>query len=354
MDRTHTRWMERCLQLARLGSATAAPNPLVGAVLVQGDRMLAEGWHERAGGPHAEVNCLRAYEHHPIPEDATLYVNLEPCSHHGRTPPCTDLILRLGVKQVVVAHTDPFPAVSGGGVSRLRAAGVNVTVGVEEAHARWVNRRFLTSEEHQRPYIVLKWAQSADGLLDRHPRRDRAVVRISSPATDVLVHRWRCEEQAILVGSRTVLHDDPRLDVRHVSGRSPLRIVIDRQGRTPVASKVFDGSVPTLLLTSVVRVEVTAEQHLLAPSADPLEQLLEELHRRSIRSLLVEGGGELLGHFIDRGLWDEARVIHSPTLLDSGTPAPRLSQEPARVVPHDTDIVHYHVRQGTIHPTWPW
>ncbi len=354
MDGTHTRWMQRCLQLARLGSATAAPNPLVGAVLGQGDRMLAEGWHERAGAPHAEVNCLRAYEHVPIPDDATLYVNLEPCSHHGRTPPCTDLIVRLGVKQVVVAHTDPFPAVSGSGLSRLRAAGVNVTVGVEEAHARWVNRRFLTSVEQQRPYIVLKWAQSADGLLDQHPRTDRAVVRISSPATDVLVHRWRSEEQAILVGSRTVLHDDPRLDVRHVNGRSPLRVVLDRGGRTPAASKVFDGSVPTLLLTAAAREGLPVEQHLLAPSTDPLEHLLRELDRRSIRSLLVEGGSELLGHFIDRGLWDEARVIHSPTQLGSGTPAPRLSREPARVVQHDADTIHFHLRQGNIRPTWPW
>lgn len=353
----HAHWMRRCLQLARLGASGVAPNPMVGAVLVQGDRLLAEGWHQRAGGPHAEVECLRAFGDGPVPEDAVLYVNLEPCDHHGRTPPCTELLIGRGVKKVVIAHTDPFPAVGGRGVARLRDAGVDVIVGPEEAQARWTNRRFLHSIGKGRPYIVLKWARSADGLLDRHPRTGRNVQRISDPATDVLVHRWRSEEDAILVGSRTVVNDDPRLDVRHVQGRPPLRVVIDRETRTPAASKVFDGSAATLLFTSRVRPELPVEQYVLGLIDDPLDHLLAELHRRSIRSVLVEGGAGLLGRSIGRGLWDEARVISGRTSFKEGTPAP-VMRDPLRSFDHAADRIDLFVnaRQHPIppHATWHW
>ena len=350
----HAHWMERCLQLARLGASSAAPNPLVGCVLVQGDRLLAEGWHHRAGEPHAEVNCLRAFGEGPIPPDAFIYVNLEPCNHHGRTPPCTELIIERGVKHVVIAHVDPFPAVSGKGIERLRSAGVEVTVGIEEAHARWTNRRFLTSIEQGRPYIVLKWAQSADGFLDKHPRGERGVQPISDPATDVLVHRWRSEEQAILVGSRTVVNDDPRLDVRHVEGRSPLRVVIDRECKTPMSSHVYDGNTPTLLFTSRVRRELPVEQFVLGLADDPIDHVLAELHRRSIRSVLVEGGAELLGHFMARGLWDEARVISAPVQFFSGTPAPRIGKMPVRSLASGPDVIQFHVNDRSPVGEWHW
>lgn len=350
----HTHWMERCLQLARLGASSAAPNPLVGAVLAQGDRLLAEGWHRRAGEPHAEVNCLRAFGDGPVASDAVLYVNLEPCNHHGRTPPCTELIIARGVKHVVIAHVDPFPAVSGTGIERLRSAGVEVTVGVEKAHARWTNRRFLTSIEQGRPYIVLKWAQSADGFLDKHPRDERSVQRISDGATDVLVHQWRSEEQAILVGSRTVINDDPRLDVRHVEGRSPLRVVIDRQCKTPAGSRVFDGCTPTLLFTSRVRSELPVEQFVLGLADDPIDCMLSELQRRSIRSVLIEGGAELLGHFIERGLWDEARVIIAPVQFLSGTPAPSLNKAPVRSLASGPDTIQFHVHDRSPLGAWYW
>ena len=350
----HAHWMQRCLQLARLGASSAAPNPLVGAVLVQEGRLLAEGWHHRAGEPHAEVNCLLAFGDGPVPSNAVLYVNLEPCNHHGRTPPCTELIIDRGVNQVVIAHADPFPAVSGQGIERLRNAGVSVTVGVEEAHARWTNRRFLTSVEKARPYIVLKWAQSGDGFLDRHPRGERVVQRISDPATDVLVHRWRGEEQAILVGSRTVINDDPRLNVRHVEGRSPMRVVIDRGCRTPAGSHVFDGTTPTLLFTSRVRPELSVEQLILGQSDDPIDKVLTELHLRSIRSLLVEGGAELLGHFIKRDLWDEARVIIAPVRYMAGTPAPLFNNASVRTLASGPDKIDFHTHQQTPAEEWSW
>lgn len=326
----HERWMRRCLQLARLGASSAAPNPMVGAVLVQGDRLLGEGWHEQAGGAHAEVACLRALGNGPLPTDAVMYVNLEPCSHHGRTPPCADLLIERGVKHVVVAHNDPFPEVSGRGIARLRAAGVDVREGILRDEARWTNRRFLTSIEQGRPYIILKWAQSADGFLDQQPREERLVQRISGPETDVLVHRWRSEEQAILVGSRTVINDDPQLTVRHIAGRSPLRVVIDRRNKLPFGSRIFDVAAPTLLLTANPRKDVSIEQHVLRSGEDPIDALLIQLHRRQVRSLLVEGGGELLRHFIERGIWDEVRMITGTPVLRNGTVAPAFGAPVAR------------------------
>ncbi|MBK8338614.1 MAG: bifunctional diaminohydroxyphosphoribosylaminopyrimidine deaminase/5-amino-6-(5-phosphoribosylamino)uracil reductase RibD [Flavobacteriales bacterium] len=356
-----TGWMQRCLELARLGSGSAAPNPMVGAVLVQQDRILAEGWHRAAGGPHAEVECLRAFGDGAVPHDAVLYVNLEPCSHRGRTPPCVDLLLERGVKHVVIGQLDPFAEVNGRGIERLRQAGVNVLLGIEEAQARWLNRRFLVSVQNGRPYIVLKWARSHDGFMDRHPRSSREVQRISSPSTDVLVHKWRTEEQAILVGSRTVLNDDPQLTARLYSGRQPLRVVLDREGITPPGSKVYDGSTPTLLFTTANRSELDAEQVLLPEDRDPLPTLLDELHRRQVRSVLVEGGAALIGHFLRSGLWHEARVITGAVFFEQGTVAPVLTDPPQRSWRSSNDRIDLQMNQspeskwGVIpDPSWLW
>ncbi|MBV6404205.1 MAG: bifunctional diaminohydroxyphosphoribosylaminopyrimidine deaminase/5-amino-6-(5-phosphoribosylamino)uracil reductase RibD [Flavobacteriales bacterium] len=346
--------MGRCLELARRAASTAAPNPLVGAVLARGERVLAEGWHRAAGLPHAEVECLRAFGGDRVPEDAVLVVNLEPCAHHGRTPPCADLLIARGVRRAVVAHADPFARVAGRGIDRMRQAGIEVVLGVREAEARWTNRRFLTSVSQERPYIVLKWARSADGFLDRHPRHERGVQRISAPATDVLVHRWRSEEQAVLVGSRTVVNDDPALTVRHVSGRQPWRVVLDRTGVAPAASKVFDGSAPTLLFTGELRRDVTVEQVLVPPDGDPLEMVLGTLHEKGVRSLLVEGGAELLGHFLHRGRWDEARVITGAHAFGAGTRAPLPPVPPVRSFASAADRIDLHVNGTTPEDTWCW
>ncbi|MEZ4738143.1 MAG: bifunctional diaminohydroxyphosphoribosylaminopyrimidine deaminase/5-amino-6-(5-phosphoribosylamino)uracil reductase RibD [Flavobacteriales bacterium] len=319
---THETWMRRCLELARLGAGHTAPNPMVGSVLVQQGRMLAEGWHHAAGSPHAEVECLRAFGDGPVPADAVLYVNLEPCAHHGRTPPCAELLIQRGVEHVVVGIRDPFPAVAGKGIAMLRDAGVQVTENILVEECRWAQRRFLTSITLGRPFIILKWARSADGFLDRHPRRERAVQRISGPATDVLVHTWRAHEQAILVGSRTVLNDDPSLSVRHVHGKQPIRIVLDRKGITPATSKVYDNATTGILFTEEVRPGLPIEQVLIATTEDPIDRILHELHRRSVRSVLIEGGAELHQHFMDRGLWDELRVIIGKVEFAQGTRAP--------------------------------
>ena len=349
----HAWWMQRCLRLARLGAGRTAPNPLVGAVLVHEGRVLAEGWHHVVGGPHAEVECLRSFPG-PVPPDAVMYVSLEPCAHHGRTPPCADLLIERGVRHVVVGCLDPDPRVKGRGNEKLRAAGIEVITGVEEAACRWTNRRFITSIEQHRPHVVLKWARSADGLMDQHPRSARGVQRISSAATNVLVHRWRSEEQAIVVGSRTVLHDDPALTVRHVDGASPLRVVIDRSGITPMSSKVFDGQVPTLLFTAEKRGTAPIEQHFLTKEEDPIASLLEELHQRGIRSVLVEGGAQLLTHWIASGAWDEARIIHGQVHFGKGTAAPP-SPGTLQCVRHSGgDRIELRTRSTTIDPTWHW
>ena len=333
MHSEHVKWMQRCIRLALNGAGPVSPNPMVGAVLVRNGKLLAEGWHKVFGGAHAEVECLNAFGNEAIPEDAILYVNLEPCSHHGKTPPCADLIIARGVKQVVIGQRDPFPEVSGSGIARLKQAGVLVTEGVLENECRWLQRRFNTVHTRQRPYVVLKWAVSADGFLDGRPRSVREVQRITGPAADTLVHRWRSEEQAILVGSRTVLNDDPQLTVRLVHGRSPLRVVLDRAGRTPADSRVYDATVPTLLFTAEPRPDLDVEQSVLPEGAEPLPLILAELARRKIVSVLVEGGSELLGHFLRNALWDEARVLHGTNRFGSGTPAPNIA------LPHERELL---------------
>jgi diaminohydroxyphosphoribosylaminopyrimidine deaminase / 5-amino-6-(5-phosphoribosylamino)uracil reductase len=346
-------WMRRCLQLALNGSGQVAPNPMVGAILVQGERIIAEGWHGFHGGPHAEVNCLRAFGEGAIPDDATLYVNLEPCAHHGLTPPCIDLLIQRGVKSLVVGSTDPNPLTRGKGIARAREAGMHVRVDIQHDDCRWLNRRFITSFVERRPYVVLKWAQSADGFLDRHPRNERNVQRISSAATDVVVHRWRSEEQAILVGSRTVINDNPRLNVRHAIGRQPLRVIVDRQGVMPTDSHVFDNSAPTLVLGGAQRKELRCDQVVLRSDEDPIAVLFSELHRRSVRSMLVEGGAELLGHFIGSDRWDEARVITGPVVFGDGTRAPVLGTSPVHEEANAIDRIAFHVRKPTVSASWP-
>lgn len=346
----HEQFMRRCLQLARNGAGHVAPNPMVGAVLVQGDRVLAEGWHRSYGGPHAEVECLRAFGDGTIPPDAVMYVNLEPCSHHGKTPPCVDMLIARQVRKVVVGCEDPNPLVKGHGFARAREAGIDVITDVFRAESRWLNRRFIHSIEQGRPYIILKWARSSDGFLDDHGR----AARISSPATDVLVHQWRSEEQAILVGSRTVVNDDPSLTVRHVEGRSPLRVVIDRENKAPSSSRVFDNPAPTLLITSKQRGDVVKDQLIITSSEDPIDAMLNELQRRPVRSVLVEGGARLLGHFLLRGLWDEARVITGTTRLHGGTAAPALDRDPVRMMESGSDRIDLFTNGTTIASTWDW
>lgn len=294
---TDKKYMRRCLQLAVNGRANAKPNPMVGAVLVYGDRIIGEGYHIRCGGPHAEVNCFAAVaetDRRYIPE-ATLYVSLEPCSHYGRTPPCADMVVRQGVRRVVVGCVDPFAKVHGRGIQKLRDAGIEVTVGVLEAECRQLIRQFIIMNTRQRPYIILKWAQSTDGFIDDHFRP----TMISNRFTKMLSHKLRAESDAILVGRVTAERDHPQLTVRAWSGPNPERIVLSHD--------------------------------------TPIEQVLARLYEARSQSLIVEGGARTLQSFIERDLWDELRVEMAPMTIGEGTRAPRIPTGAIVGESHDYD-----------------
>ena len=299
--------MQRCIQLAQFGEAGAPPNPLVGAVIVCRGRIIGEGYHRRCGGPHAEVNAIRSVSDQSLLRQSTLYVSLEPCAHYGKTPPCADLIIEKGIPRVVVGCIDPFAKVCGLGIRKLREAGVEVAVGALEDECRRLNRRFFTFHEKQRPWVTLKWAQSRDGFIDRLRRDDEASAQLSTPFTQMLVHRLRARSQAILVGTQTALRDNPSLTNRLWPGGQPLRLVIDRHGILPPTLRLFDDSAPT---------------HVY-PTGD-LTEILSDLHQRGIQSLLVEGGARLLRSFLEQGLWDEARVETAAISLGQGVRAPEI------------------------------
>lgn len=317
--------MQRCLQLALLGAGQVAPNPMVGAVLVYRDRIIGEGYHQRFGGPHAEVNCLASVSEadKPLVRDATLYVSLEPCSHYGKTPPCTLLIRDQQIPSIVVGVQDPFAVVNGSGLEELRNAGVHVVTGILEEACREINRRFFCFHEKHRPYIILKWAQTLDGKISG-PGTDRLLI--SHPLTNRLVHRWRSEESAILVGTTTALRDNPQLNNRYWPGPSPLRLVLDRQLKLPSSLRVFTDGQPTVVLNDRYANDNGPLQHRILRDWDHLPQAIGDLaYTNQWQSILVEGGGRLLQSFIDAGYWDEARVLSSQAVIaEEGVSAPVL------------------------------
>jgi len=323
-------YMHRCLQLAELGVGYVAPNPMVGAVLVCNDKIIGEGYHHRYGDAHAEPNALNSVKEVELLGQSTLYVSLEPCSHYGKTPPCADLIVLSGIPRVVIGTLDPNPKVAGKGVEKLRNAGVEVIVGVLETECRELNKRFFIFQEHKRPYVLLKWAQTRDGFMDR-VRTDvsEPPLQISNNITRQLTHKMRSENQSILVGANTVLLDNPSLTVRNWSGKSPVRIAIDRQRRIPDNFNLMDGSLQTIIFT-----EKDAENRpriefvKLNFDVNSVETILNELYKRSIHSVLVEGGPTILNSFIDVGLWDEANIEIAPMLINEGVAAPVLQLQP--------------------------
>lgn len=330
MTSVDEKFMCRCLQLARCGVGSTSPNPVVGAVIVCDGRIIGEGYHIRAGEPHAEVNAVnsvKAADRHLLPR-STMYVTLEPCSHYGKTPPCCDMIIARGLKRVVVGSVDSNASVNGGGIARMRDAGIEVVVGVLEEECRRLNGAFFASHELKRPYITLKWAQTSDGYIDV-VRDGGSALKISTPVSQVVVHKLRAAHDAILVGTRTAILDNPSLNVRCWAGRAPLRLVIDRDGVLPASLALFDGSVPTVVYTAcedVAKCGKNIEQAVLDFSKSVPVQILEHLHSMGVNSLLVEGGGKLLQSFIDAGLWDAVRVeINEALSVGDGVPAPVFS-----------------------------
>ena len=305
------KYMRRCIQLARCGEAGAAPNPMVGAVVVCDGRIIGEGYHRRQGGPHAEVNAIGSVRDSQLLSRSTIYVSLEPCAHFGKTPPCADLIIQSGIPRVVIGCGDPFAKVNGLGIKKLKDAGCEVVVGVLEAECRELNRRFFTFHEKRRPWITLKWAQSEDGFISPlpAPASPACPVFFSDALTQTLVHRMRARYGAILVGTRTAIVDNPTLTTRYWLGPNPLRLTIDRHKRLPGTLHLLDGSTPTIVYTH-----------------ESLQEILDDLYGRGIQSLLVEGGATLLQSFIDAGLWDDARIETAPVALRQGTAAPMLAE----------------------------
>lgn len=309
--------MRRALQLAANGRRWTSPNPMVGAVIVCDGRIIGEGWHRRFGGPHAEVNAVRSVADPAMLRRSTIYVTLEPCSHYGKTPPCAKLLIDMGLPRVVVGSLDPNEKVAGRGVRMLREAGADVTVGVLEEECRALNRAFMTAHTLHRPYVMLKWACSADGFLDCERAEGEPAPRFSTAESMQRMHSLRADFDAIMVGSSTVINDDPRLDVRLFTGRSPRKVVVDRRGRLDADRNVFRGE-PTLLYSARPDAPGTAELISIGLDADLLT-ILEDLFRRGIISVMVEGGATLLKSFIAQDLWDEARIeISQLTLGRSG------------------------------------
>lgn len=325
----HEKYIKRCIQLAQNGLGTTYPNPMVGSVIIHEEKIIGEGWHRVAGEPHAEVIAINSVKDQSVLKNAAIYVSLEPCSHYGKTPPCSDLIIAKGIKKVVIGSVDPFAEVSGRGIKKLLDAGCEVQVGILEKECQWLNRRFFTFHQKKRPYIILKWAQSRDAFIAPEKQEKREPVWITNPHSNQLVHKWRSEVQAILVGTQTAVADNPKLNTRLWEGPDPVRIVLDRNLRIQKNSALFDGSVKTIVFTETKNDKSSSDKNLIFEaidfSRDLPRQICEVLHRHEIQSVIIEGGAKTLQTFIEAGLWDEARVFTGGIQLSNGVKAPDFS-----------------------------
>ena len=320
--------MRRCLELAQLGAGNVAPNPMVGAILVYNNKIIGEGYHQKFGEAHAEVNCFKSVEdcNRAFIPKSTLYVSLEPCAHFGKTPPCADFIIKNKIPHVVVGCTDSYERVNGAGIKKMIGAGIKVNVGILENECRSLNKRFFTFHNKKRPYIILKWAQSADGFISG---QNRLAAKISNTYTDKIVHKWRGEESAILVGANTVASDNPNLTTRHWTGKNPVRIIIDEQLSLDENFNIFDGEAETIVINRIKNLSYN-KNIFSQMSLDKtlVDGTLGCLYNRQLNSVIIEGGSKTLQLFIDSGLWDEARVItNMDLLLVAGLKCPLLTHQ---------------------------
>jgi diaminohydroxyphosphoribosylaminopyrimidine deaminase/5-amino-6-(5-phosphoribosylamino)uracil reductase len=348
----HLKYMNRCLELARMGRNRVAPNPMVGAIIVYNNQIIGEGYHREFGKPHAEVNAINSVSDLSMLSESTMYVNLEPCSHYGKTPPCSDLIVQKKIKKVVIGCLDSNPDVAGKGVAHMQNNGVNVEVGVLEKESRKLNRRFFTFHEKRRPYIILKWAQSADGYMDINRKDEKPEIHwISTVQSKRLVHTWRAMEPAILIGNKTAINDDPELTTREVYGANMLRILIDPTLKTKPTLKIYNKSANTLVVNHIKEgIEDNIEYLKLDNSSDFLQALFDELYQRNILTVMVEGGKKTHQHFIESGLWDEARIINGKVFFKDGLKAPEIHRIPDTQYQIGSDRVdtYYNIGGGQI------
>jgi diaminohydroxyphosphoribosylaminopyrimidine deaminase / 5-amino-6-(5-phosphoribosylamino)uracil reductase len=322
------KFMRRCLDLAGRAEGSTYPNPLVGSVIVHDDMIIGEGYHLKAGEPHAEVNAINSVVNKDLLRSSIMYISLEPCCHYGKTPPCTESILSYGIRKVIIGTTDTSDNVAGRGIECLRQAGCEVITGILEDECRWLNRRFFTFTEKKRPYIILKWAQSADGFIDYEREKGSAQrpVWITGNSERVLVHRWRATEQSILAGAGTIRSDNPQLNVRYWSGNNPVRVILSSSGMLKKESAIFRTNGTNIVFTENTENDLTNSEIVkLESSRTSALQITEYLYGRNVQSLLVEGGAEVLNHFVSEGQWDEARVFTGRSAFIKGVKAPTVS-----------------------------
>jgi diaminohydroxyphosphoribosylaminopyrimidine deaminase / 5-amino-6-(5-phosphoribosylamino)uracil reductase len=318
-------FMTRCLQLAKLGQGHTAPNPMVGSVVVYEGQIIGEGFHRKYGGAHAEVHAIASVKDKELLSKSILYVNLEPCSHTGKTPPCADLIIDMGIKGVVIGTEDPNPLVAGKGIAKLREAGCEVKIGVLREECLLLNRRFFTFIEHKRPYIFLKWAQSADGFIDTERTQTGQPNWITNENARIAVHKQRATESAILVGTRTAIKDNPSLTLRDWYGQMPLRIVVDRNGSLPESLSIFSSLASTLVISNNRYACQRKVDYIPIVADNVVRSVITYLFHAKVESLIVEGGSETIQHFLDEGLWDEAHVYTGPACFVKGIKAPQIN-----------------------------
>ena len=319
-------FMKRALDLAKLGIRKVYPNPMVGAVIVKNDKIIGEGYHNKYGEAHAEVNAINSVKNKEDLKDSTLFVTLEPCSHYGKTPPCSDLIIKNNIPKVIIACKDIFAKVDGSGIQKLKNAGVNVSLGLMEKEAVELNKRFFTFHSKNRPFITLKWAETKDGFIDKkRDHSDKGVNWITQPETQTIVHRLRAEEHGILVGINTIINDNPSLDVRKINGTSPIRIVLDPNCRISSSSKVVSDGNPTILFCIQNSYPFNLPNIKVVELKDfKLEIILGELHKHNILSVFVEGGQKTINHFIEKGFWDEIHQFIGQNSFHEGLKAPKI------------------------------
>ncbi len=335
----HEDYIARCIELAKNGIGTTYPNPMVGSVIVYNGEIIGEGWHQKAGEPHAEVNAIRSVKDPSLLDKATIYVSLEPCSHYGKTPPCCDLIIKNEIPNVVIGTVDSNIKVAGNGIKRLQEAGANVLVGVLEKECYELNQRFFTFHEKKRPYIILKWAETQDGFIAPLQKEEQKPVWITNLNSRQLVHKWRTEEQAILVGTQTVIDDNPQLNARDWDGNNPIRVVIDQNNRIPKTAHVFDNQTKTIVFSnkkSTPSIENTFFE-VIDFQQNIAQQIADKLFQHQIQSVIVEGGAQTLQTFIDANLWDEARVFIGDCTFEKGVKAPIMNTSPFKKEKIGTD-----------------
>lgn len=340
-------YMQRCIELAQKGLGHVSPNPMVGCVIVLEGTIIGEGYHRKYGEAHAEVNAIKSVKDKELLKRATLYVNLEPCCHVGKTPPCTDMIIRYQIPHVVIGCIDKYAEVNGKGVRQMQEAGIQVETGMLEEESLWLNRRFFTYHEKKRPYIFLKWAKTLDGFMDIERTAENPLQSywITNHALKIINHKWRTEEDAIMIGTNTAVNDNPQLTAREYSGRNPVRVVIDRQQRIPASHAVFNEEAATLLFTEKDLQRPNSECIVIDFTTPILPQMMQELHRRKILSVIIEGGRTLLQACIDHQLWDEAAIQTGDQYFHKGLPSPMLPNAPYLQQQEGSNTIDFYINK---------